>query len=449
MSKPVTYEHIKNYINSEETGNGCNLLLDEEGFKNAKIEQGKSNTRIKLKILCKCGKEFSPTYATFSLKISPKKQCTKCGILRTILKSETKYKEIFEYINNKSINNNCKLLTTEEEFNDEKIKQNKSSTYVKLKMLCSCGNEFWKDFNNFKAGQKRCNICAVENMKLKQKTTHQDFCKKVFEKHEDEYIVLGKYINAKTKILIRHNSEKCNYYEWGIIPDNFLGKNVKCPKCSHPSSKKTNEEFKQEVFSLLGDEYTVLGDYIGKDDNIEIFHKTCNRSFSMSPHNFLSGQRCTICNESTGERRIRKYLENKNISFLPQKDFSNLKGVGGNPLKFDFAIFNDILKTDLNFLLEYDGEFHYILIKYKNETRKVAEKRFEKQKYHDKRKNEYCKNNNIKLIRIPYWEFDNIEEILDKELFNLDKFIGKGALNYGTKYCHLESPVLPNSQSYL
>ena len=34
----------------------------------------------------------------------------------------------------------------------------------------------------------------------------------------------------------------------------------------------------------------------------------------------------------------------------------------------------------------------------------------------DNIKNQYCKDNNIKLVRIPYWEFDNIENILEKEL---------------------------------
>lgn len=34
----------------------------------------------------------------------------------------------------------------------------------------------------------------------------------------------------------------------------------------------------------------------------------------------------------------------------------------------------------------------------------------------DKIKTNYCKEHSIKLIRIPYWEFDNIEEILNKEL---------------------------------
>ena len=37
-------------------------------------------------------------------------------------------------------------------------------------------------------------------------------------------------------------------------------------------------------------------------------------------------------------------------------------------------------------------------------------------KRNDNIKTEYCKNNNIKLIRIPYWEFDNIEQIICQEL---------------------------------
>ena len=40
----------------------------------------------------------------------------------------------------------------------------------------------------------------------------------------------------------------------------------------------------------------------------------------------------------------------------------------------------------------------------------------------DKIKNEYCKNNNIRLIRIPYYEINNIEKILYEYLFNLPIF---------------------------
>ena len=71
------------------------------------------------------------------------------------------------------------------------------------------------------------------------------------------------------------------------------------------------------------------------------------------------------------------------------------------PLRFDFAIFDN---DKISHLIEYDGEFHF---------RKLYESHdFERQKLHDKLKNEYCVKNNIPLIRIPYWEKDNISEIL-------------------------------------
>ena len=37
-------------------------------------------------------------------------------------------------------------------------------------------------------------------------------------------------------------------------------------------------------------------------------------------------------------------------------------------------------------------------------------------KHRDNIKTRYCNDNNIKLIRVPYWDYKNIEEILVKEL---------------------------------
>ena len=44
---------------------------------------------------------------------------------------------------------------------------------------------------------------------------------------------------------------------------------------------------------------------------------------------------------------------------------------------------------------------------------------YETLKIHDEIKNKYAEKHNWKLIRIPYWEFDNIEKILTKELIKL------------------------------
>lgn len=40
----------------------------------------------------------------------------------------------------------------------------------------------------------------------------------------------------------------------------------------------------------------------------------------------------------------------------------------------------------------------------------------ERQKAYDNKKRDYCKNNNIKLIEIPYYKIDNINAILSEEL---------------------------------
>jgi hypothetical protein len=128
------------------------------------------------------------------------------------------------------------------------------------------------------------------------------------------------------------------------------------------------------------------------------------------------GGRCPICNESKGEQNIRHWLENNNIVFEKEYKFEDLKDI--YYLRFDFAIFEDEEKTKLKCLIEYDGMQHFKWIKTFQ-----TKMEFELQQEHDKIKNNYCIQNNIKLIRIPYYEFDNIEKILDEELrsYNLIK----------------------------
>ena len=135
---------------------------------------------------------------------------------------------------------------------------------------------------------------------------------------------------------------------------------------------------------------------------------------------------CPECNKSKGEKEckrilISKYLmetlyeeyeilsdidKNKYTYFISQKEFGGLLGLGNGLLSYDFYI------PKLNLLIEYQGEQHE---KYIPGFHKAYED-FEKQLEHDKRKREYAKKNNINLLEIWYWDFDNIEKILEKEL---------------------------------
>lgn len=64
---------------------------------------------------------------------------------------------------------------------------------------------------------------------------------------------------------------------------------------------------------------------------------------------------------------------------------------------------------------EYDGELHYKKARWSQseETLSGTQKR-------DKIKSDFCLNKNIPLIRIPYWEFENIETILQTEFKKLE-----------------------------
>lgn len=109
-------------------------------------------------------------------------------------------------------------------------------------------------------------------------------------------------------------------------------------------------------------------------------------------------------------------LLNKNhVKYQREYSFNDLRGSHNVPLRFDFCIFrnNKILA-----LLEWDGEQHFKYTKYFHKTKLD----FMRQKEWDRRKNSYCLMHNIPLIRIPFWDLDNITF---SAIFNNDKYLVK------------------------
>ncbi|HJG95591.1 MAG TPA: hypothetical protein K8V90_00635 [Romboutsia timonensis] len=128
-----------------------------------------------------------------------------------------------------------------------------------------------------------------------------------------------------------------------------------------------------------------------------------HKSYDIYCWNFNKGRRCPECNLSRGENRIKEYLKYKNIHhFCDLPYFNDLIGLNGGLLRPDFIL------PDYKIWIEYDGEFHYKK-QYDGDYSEFVQ-------IHDKLKDEYAKKNGWKMIRIPYWEFDNIESILDREI---------------------------------
>lgn len=111
---------------------------------------------------------------------------------------------------------------------------------------------------------------------------------------------------------------------------------------------------------------------------------------------------------SKGEQRIENFLQDNSYEYIKEYTFGDCRDIGLLP--FDFYLINN------NVIIEFDGQHHFMPVNFNGISDEEALKNFNSTQKHDRMKNDYCKKNNIELIRIPYWDYKNIEEILTKKL---------------------------------
>lgn len=114
--------------------------------------------------------------------------------------------------------------------------------------------------------------------------------------------------------------------------------------------------------------------------------------------------------ESKGEvecRRVMQKLFDKPFYKTRPRFLNNPVTFGTNNLELD--CYNEELKI----AVEYDGAQHYKYIPYFHKTYEA----FLNQRYRDYMKEQMCKENNIRLIRVPYTvKIDKIERYLTEKL---------------------------------
>lgn len=220
----------------------------------------------------------------------------------------------------------------------------------------------------------------------------------------EEYTRLEECVNNRTPVLIRHNCEKCNNYEYKVRPSNFQ-QGKRCPKCSGLLKKDISEI--QEFLDLVyPNEYTIIGEYINKDTPIEIKHNTCGNIIKVSWNNIRSKKfGCKYCIMSSGEMEVASILKELKIDYNYQYIIEDCKDK--KPLPFDFQFMLD----GKMYIIEYDGRQHFMEIFGRNSIDK--KNIFETTKRHDNIKNNYCKENNINILRIKYDE-TNIKSLIEE-----------------------------------
>ena len=293
--------------------------------------------------------------------------CGKCSI-------DIKKTSLNDFINKCIIKHNNKY--------DYSLVEYKNS-HSKVKIICPIHGTFEQSACEHLKGSG-CPQCA-QTMKL----TTDIFITQSKLIHNDKYdYKLVEYIGIKYKVKII-----CPIHgEFEQRAEDHL-KGHGCRNCSdiirNNNITKDKEYFINKAKIKHGDKYDYsLVKYKNAHKKVKII---CSKHcvFEQIAANHLTGNGCPICNESNGEKQISLLLLKHNINYIKQKTFKKCEFK--KLLKFDFYL------SDYNVCIEYDGIQHFEALNHWG-----GKKALELQIIKDNIKNDFCKNNNIKLYRIKY-----------------------------------------------
>lgn len=353
-----------------------------------------------------CGKEYDVYYNHYTKAMSQFGEviCQDCAAIRrannTLLKRQEKmYSQILEFCNL----HNYILVTKKEEL------KNVESIVV---YVCPIHGECTTKVHNILNGNQCYKCGRVLALKKKNETTLEQRQNDLYLKALDACNKKGYELISKKEDIVNNRTYilyKCSVHGLQKMRISNLINGRGCPDC--------NLDIKSEKYRLSPDEVEERvsafgGNLLNKEDYINRYEKNllikciyCSTPFTTSLVLFTQhgGQMCANCKdtESIGERRIRIFLESNNILFEQEKWFADCRDI--NPLPFDFYL------PDYNLLIEFDGKQHY-------EQGHFTHSHLSYTQAHDAIKNAYCKESNINLLRIPYWDINNIETILNNKL---------------------------------
>ena len=202
-----------------------------------------------------------------------------------------------------------------------------------------------------------------------------------------------------------------------------------CPKCVNYSNKKPAEQRCQEWIAKCIEKYgegrydysRAHEDYVNNDSLVWIRCCIHDYWFQQTPDNNLRtvNGSCPLCSiefrESEGEATIRRWLQKHGILDFEQ-EYQLPNEDPTLPLQYLSADFY-LLHGREYIIIEYHGEQHYKDIPHFYEGRV---RNFAVQQHRDRYLRQYCHDNGIRLIEIPYSEFNRIDEILTDELLNIN-----------------------------
>ena len=171
---------------------------------------------------------------------------------------------------------------------------------------------------------------------------------------------------------------------------------------------KTHEQFVKDVKEKVGDEYEFLDEYVNSLTKIRVKHLRCDLEFIIRPGNFLSvGGGCYYCDTDNkrmpkGERKVADVLDSLGVKFFHEYTLEDFDG------RFDFYL------PQYDAAIEFDGPLHFEPV-----DSLGGEEKFIQVQHRDDLKFIFCRKNDIPLLRVPYWQIDRVEGILERFISKL------------------------------
>jgi hypothetical protein len=340
---------------------------------------------------------FERTWNSFK---NSSKRCRVCAQKIVTMKQSHSYEHVKHIIEVES-GSGCILLS------DTYVSMTKS-----LMLQCKCGNILKTTLGNFLKGQQQCKTCGQEIGASKNRLTYEEI--KLYievESNSGCKLLSDKYIpTQKLKLQC-----KCGN-EFEVTFQKFrCDSQHRCRLCANRQialSKMYTYEEAKDIVESKNNCKLLSKVYNGYQQKLEI-QCECGEIFHRAFCSFLNGAsgHCHKCKSSTGEQVINDWLLEHNIQFHTQYKFTNCKNK--RTLPFDFYI------SVYNLTIEYQGRQHYKTVQFGGISKERAESNLITVQTNDNIKRTYCQQNNIKLLEIPYWDFNKIEQILQIELADL------------------------------
>lgn len=374
-----------------------------------KVEDLMPTCKVLVQVTCDyCGEIFKTNYGGYQkgLQKITKSCCNKkeCKVQKIADIKNDKYVDSYnEYLNFCNQYNYIPLTSFEDYTGVKSFVEFKCQKHGDQKMLAS----------SIIYGNSICHDCILEKISEERRISVEDLIS-IANKKNCDILNPNDYVNCKISNLVFKNKQCGHTYITSL--SNFKRAKYGCPQCSNKAignAIRLSYDYVKNYVESKNNNKLLSEVYEKSHSKLEILCGSCNNIFYSSFSNYCRKYydgKCPNCSSnSVGETIIAEILNNYNVEYYRGFKFDDCHDK--NSLPFDFYL------PTYNKCIEFDGIHHYEPIKRTSSmTEQDAIKNLEWVQKHDNIKNEFCKNNNIELLRIPYWEIDNLEKILIEEL---------------------------------